>query len=370
MKWLLRTLAITLLLLVVAMTLARRENSGWITFSSDRDGDTQIYLMTGDGEEVRQVTHNHLCADAANWSPNGKWITFLTPCAGTFAVMSIRPSGRNQHFVSPATSFQWSPDSEHLLITRDYSGAFIVKADGSQERHLSDSHHRPKWSSDGEWVYADTSGSLERIHVSTGRTEELLTKSGDSLFTVDESPDGTQLVFLLPTEHGNELFLLSPDNPAIEAIPVDLPPAFVQYPRWSPDGTWIAFYGWDGQSNRIYRIRPDGQDLQSLPALPAEIYSLQWSPDGEWLLFGLKSHGEANIFRMRADGSIMEDLTPTSGRNTAPQYAPVSGKEWHPLGLGVVALGIFAVSFVIGRLTLFFAIPTQGLTRFGIVYNP
>jgi hypothetical protein len=45
----------------------------------------------------------------------------------------------------------------------------------------------------------------------------------------------------------------------------------------------------------------------------------------------------------------MENLTPEPGNDFWPQYAPVSGVNWHPAPTTLAALVILAASVVISR---------------------
>ena len=46
--------------------------NGFIAFTSDRDGDFEIFVMTGKGANQTQLTNNTASDDLPAWSPNGK----------------------------------------------------------------------------------------------------------------------------------------------------------------------------------------------------------------------------------------------------------------------------------------------------------
>jgi Tol biopolymer transport system component len=250
-------------------------------------------------------------------------------------------------FVTYASHYEWSPDGQHFLVTRGLTPIYVVEADGNNERILTYEHTNPQWAMDGEWIYAHTlensQSSLDRIHITTNRSEELFRHRGNYSLPMSLSPDGTHLVTRIPTYHGDELYLMTADGSEAHQIPVDLPPPTLDNIRWSPDSTWIAFSGLDVSAMHIYRIRPDGSDLEHLSDAIEGPFDLHWSPNGEWLLLGIGSYGDSTIARLRADGTSMEILGP----GFSPQYAPLSGLDWRPFWLMSVAALMFLASFTI-----------------------
>ncbi len=85
-----------------------------IAFTSDIDGDDDIYIMNADGSDVKQITDN----------PQSDWYPI------------------------------WSPDGEKLLFTYDKWSLYMVNADGSDQRILVDKHDsgNADWSPDGRKI--------------------------------------------------------------------------------------------------------------------------------------------------------------------------------------------------------------------------
>ena len=69
--------------------------SGQIAFSSDKDGDFEIYLMNADGTSLRQLTENEGVDYPSSWSPDGRKLAFISDRTGTseIFVMEIDGSG-------------------------------------------------------------------------------------------------------------------------------------------------------------------------------------------------------------------------------------------------------------------------------------
>ena len=89
---------------------------GLIAFTSDRDGNAEIYAVDANGDRLTRLTNN----EANDWGP------------------------------------AWSPDGKRLLFTSDRQGnneVFVIDADGTDAINLSRDPGQdtdPAWSPDGE----------------------------------------------------------------------------------------------------------------------------------------------------------------------------------------------------------------------------
>ena len=69
------------------------EPRGLIAFTSDRDGDLEIFEMNADGTEVRQLTDNYDVDGAPAWSPDGKRIAFSSSRYGGKEILVMNADG-------------------------------------------------------------------------------------------------------------------------------------------------------------------------------------------------------------------------------------------------------------------------------------
>lgn len=71
-----------------------------IAFTSNRDGNWEIYLINDDGSDLRRLTNNPAMDGLPTWSPDGKFIAFVSNQGGGWAiwVMAADGSGRRKLF--------------------------------------------------------------------------------------------------------------------------------------------------------------------------------------------------------------------------------------------------------------------------------
>ncbi len=150
-------------------------NAGFPSFSPD--GGEVVYRVWGDTAEglrivdladgtVRTLTTGYDNFPA--WSPRGDLIVFSRLADGDFDIFSIRPDGTDLRRLTTTPGGDshpaWSPDGEHILfsssrhgfkdeapmhdIPQPYGELFIMRADGSDQRALTDNRWEegtPAW---------------------------------------------------------------------------------------------------------------------------------------------------------------------------------------------------------------------------------
>src|SRR6266852_3536473 len=66
-----------------------------IAFTSDRDGNSEVYVMNADGKNVRRLTNTRATERAAVWSPDGKRIVFSSDGDGPSEIYVMDADGSN-----------------------------------------------------------------------------------------------------------------------------------------------------------------------------------------------------------------------------------------------------------------------------------
>lgn len=261
-----------------------------IAFSSDRDGEKEIYAMDYDGFDQRRLTGHRSISMSPAWSPAGDVLAYVSFFGGEGPSIYLADilSGRKSPVVTSGalnTSPSFSPDGRRVAFARGLGAnieIFTCKRDGSELRQLTSSpgiDTNPAWSPNGNEIAftSSRSGSVQ-------------------IYVVDA--EGTNLRRL--TFEGD----------------------YNDGAAWSPDGTRLA-YATRAQQNRFDLAVVDLVTLatQRLTDGGGSNESPAFSPDGRRLAFSSTRAGGVQIFVMEARyGAAAEQLT-FEGANRAPDWS-------------------------------------------------
>jgi Tol biopolymer transport system component len=113
-----------------------------IAFTSNRDGDAEIYTVNVDGWHVQQLTDNDTFDGAPNWSPSGRKLSFQSYRAGQLSIYTMRRDGGHQERLTydapDAFASAWSPDG-CLIVYSSFANPeiFAITVDGTDPRNLT-----------------------------------------------------------------------------------------------------------------------------------------------------------------------------------------------------------------------------------------
>ena len=286
---------------------------GLIAFTSDRDGNAEIYAVDANGERLTRLTNNEASDWGPAWSPDGKRLLFTSDRQGnnevfvidadsTDAINLSRDSGQD---TDPA----WSPDGESIAFASErdgYLALFLMHSSGLDQRSVDGdggwNNTTPAWSPDGSKIAFTSHKDGLNISVmdADGTNETALTTGQADDAGPAWSPDGTKIAFHSRRDGNAEIYVMNADGSGQTRVTND--PAEDRWPSWSRDGSMIAFESDRGGGRDVYIIRPDGTDLRRVTTGGG--YAPAWSPaptPGKVTLYLVQSEDGANRLSLSPD---------------------------------------------------------------------
>ncbi|MEM7028751.1 MAG: leucine-rich repeat domain-containing protein [Chloroflexota bacterium] len=270
-----------------------------LIFSSDRDGNSELYRLNTTTGEISRLTDNAADDLQPAVSPDGQWLAFVSNRSGPRKIYLQALHGGEP---TPLTTGpgddswpSWSPDSQQIV--------FDSVVDGNRD------------------IYTiSLEGELRR-----------LTDHGADDGAPAWSPDGIHIAFHSNRDRDtHDIFRLNVNDGQITRLTDSGANDWVQ--SWSPDGSQLAFMSYRADVNQpdIYTMGADGANQINISQSSAADHDPVWSPDGLSIAFRSNREGNDDIFVMDADGGNVRQLTTHTANDSRPIWVPN-----HPVQLDI-----------------------------------
>jgi len=308
------------------------------------EASSDLWLLSTDGKEQKQLTTAPGKNSGPRWSPDGKSIAFVAKRAGDEGpqVYAISPSGGEARRVSgmamAPSALKWGRDGKTIFAVAwtwpDVADDAAYRKKDAEEKArkskavvIDDAVYRywDKWLTDGKrpTVFA--------IDVATGRHTNLLAGTGKTLppyepsaADYDVSPDRGELCFVADSveqvgiDVNHDLYTLALNGKGEPAKPKNITldnPAQDSSPVYSPDGRSIAFlrqkvkFFYADTQRVVLHDRFGGKNEVLTGALDRSCSNPQWMPGGNSVLFDVEDAGYNRIFMATVREPVVKPLT-------------------------------------------------------------
>ena len=220
----------------------------WIAFNSRMGGNSDIYIVDTNGNNLTQLTTSSAHDLYPSWSPDGTQLVYQTNEGGDQEVAIIGISGGSSYNLTNNGCNDWgpvwSPDGDWIAFYSDCDGErniYKMRTDGVDRTQLTFTSGAnswfPAWSPDGRKITFSSNRS-GKYYIYTmdanGGNETQLARGCVSYY----SPDGSQILYGVYCDDTDELWLMNADGSNQQPITDGYE---CKNATWSPDGTSIVF---------------------------------------------------------------------------------------------------------------------------------
>ncbi|MBA2586574.1 MAG: S9 family peptidase [Chthoniobacterales bacterium] len=302
-----------------------------------------LWLVKWDGSENRALTFGENKQSHPRWSPNGKWLAFLSSRLDeneNDQLWIMATGGGEAERLTEAKGgiddFAWAPDSKRIaLVIHDPDPRDAVAKEKEKKTVLPLVIDRLFFKKDIEGYLTERYSHLNLLDLATRKIEPLTAGKHDDLWPA-WSPDGSEIAFV--TKRGDDpdrtdnwdVYVIAARPGAKErqlttSPEADPNPDWESAPAWSPDGKSIAYIHGGAPKKIEYAVHAlavipagGGEARVLTEKLDRNVVQPHWSADGKSIFIVLEDDGGASVARVPLAGGAPEIVA--GGRRTTTAY--------------------------------------------------
>lgn len=270
---------------------AKAPTTAKIAFSSNRDGNWDIYTMNPDGSQQERLTRDGVKNLSPVWSPDGEQILFVSDRGGDSDLYVMDADGKHVRRVFRKSALRleptWSPDGERIAFHAE----------------------EPKWSIQMATIHG---ADVKRVALAEWR-------GGNPSW----SPNGNEIAFVGNVGGTRRILILKLGSGGVRTF-LPKEQSWMYSPAWSPAGDKLAFswYKWGvADKQAIFIANRDGSGLEQIGKAVPHTSSLAWSPEGDKIVYAedAKNNNNQQIVVIDVETGGKKQLT-RNGSNITPAW--------------------------------------------------
>jgi Tol biopolymer transport system component len=272
-----------------------------VAFQSDRDGDSEIWVVSDSGGQPRRLTNNRVADATPAWTPDGERIVFASTRHGNWELYSMTARG-----------------TDVTRLTRTHADEFdpVVSPDG--RRIAFESNARRNW----DIFVMGIDGGDQRNMTGTPANDF------DPAWSPNLDPDNARIAFSTGTRRNYDIAVVPADAPGRISRITDDDSSDLD-PNWSTQDE-IVFTRRAGATRDLFVVNSGGSGLRDVATGPTDDWGAVWADNGRIVFVRetdpLKRASPYRIFVMDRDGS-RQQLLVRGGQGVDVEPAPQPGSN-------------------------------------------
>jgi TolB protein len=226
--------------------------NGLIAYSSNADGDSEIYTIPSTGGTPTQLTHNSLDDERPSFSSSGNQIFWDQELAsGKHVIMVMKTNGTLQKKLTSPTKDSWGAapgPNGRVAFVREAGGnseIFLMDSNGSNVDQITSTGRyadEPAWSPNGKTIAFTREYKLySAVFVMTaqGRNKHAITPTGADYYDPSFSPDGHRIAVDSDLTTLSDIYTMKSDGSDITQVTSDTGHQIL--PQYSPNGLSVSY---------------------------------------------------------------------------------------------------------------------------------
>ncbi|MBN1365117.1 MAG: Tol-Pal system beta propeller repeat protein TolB [Syntrophaceae bacterium] len=249
---------------------------------------SDIYSVSYDGSDIKNITNHQSILMAPCWSPDGNWLAFTSFKRGRPEIyLRNLKNGTEKRIASFAglnLCGSFSPDGRKLLLT--------LSKDGNEE------------------IYT--------VEMNTWKLQRLTNNYAIDV-SPSWSPDGKKIVFVSNRSGSPQIYTMDNDGNNVKRITYR--GNYNSSPSWSPRGDRIVYEGLVNNKYQIFSIDAEGNNPMQLTFESANNESPSWSPSGRQIVYVSRKSSKSRILIMNSNGSNQRVLYEQYNKLAMPSWS-------------------------------------------------
>jgi len=303
---------------------------------------TDIWMISWNGKEDIQLTNNAEDESSPRWSPDGKYLSFISSrndAKEKQLWLMDRRGGEGKKITeikSEIQDYAWSPDGRKILLTIADKEPEDTSKSKTTKPYVID---RYQYKQDIEgYRHLKLYKHLYLFDISTKKLDTI-TRGNYNEESAVWSSDGSQIAFVSnhtedPDKNENTDIYVMDAKPGAAVKQITVWTGSDQSPRWSPDGKWIAYTRSSANTDYFMYDQPvlaviskDGGEPKLLSlSLDRPVMNPRWSKDGKSIIALVEDDRQQYVAGFSVANGQMTKIA--DGQHAFINIENSSGNDW------------------------------------------